>query len=80
MLGFSISYLDLIKFPFFATSFEEGMGGGEQRPKDGMTLGKIPAFRRASVLVWVARAYTYDLTTTPVRTQVGGCLTTKKGP
>jgi hypothetical protein len=33
-----------------------GDGGGEQRPKDGMTLGKIPAFRRASVLVWVARA------------------------
>jgi hypothetical protein len=28
MLGFSISYPNLIKFPFFATSFEEGMGGG----------------------------------------------------
>jgi hypothetical protein len=53
MLGFSISYPDLIKFPFFATSLEKGMGG-EQRPKDGMTLGKIPAFRRASVFVWVA--------------------------
>jgi hypothetical protein len=24
-------------------------------------------------------AYTYDLATTPVRTQAGGCLTTKKG-
>ncbi len=27
MLGFSISYPDLIKFPFFVTSLEEGMGG-----------------------------------------------------
>jgi hypothetical protein len=56
MLGFSISYPDLIKSPFFATSLEEGMGGGEQRPKDGMISGKIPTFRQASVLVWVARA------------------------
>jgi len=32
MLGFSISYPDLIKSPFFATSLEEGRGGGEQRP------------------------------------------------
>jgi hypothetical protein len=28
MLGFSISYPYLIKFPFFATSLKEGMGGG----------------------------------------------------
>ncbi len=27
MLGFSISYLDFIKFPFFVTSLKEGMGG-----------------------------------------------------
>jgi hypothetical protein len=27
MLGFSISYPDWIKFPFFATALEEGMGG-----------------------------------------------------
>ncbi len=26
------------------------------------------------------RSYTYDLATTPVRTQARGCLTTKKGP
>jgi hypothetical protein len=25
-------------------------------------------------------SYTYDLATTPVRTQAGGCLTTKKAP
>jgi hypothetical protein len=27
MLGFSISHPDLIKFPFCATTLEEGMGG-----------------------------------------------------
>jgi len=39
MLGFSISYPYLIKFPFFATSLKEGMGGGgggvNRSPKKG---------------------------------------------
>jgi hypothetical protein len=38
MLSFSISYWDLIKFPYFADTSERWDGGGESRPKDKVTL------------------------------------------
>ncbi len=37
MLSFSISYQDLIKFPYFADTTEKG-DRGESRPKDRVTL------------------------------------------
>jgi hypothetical protein len=40
MLSFSISYPDLIKFPYFADlALKEGIRGGENRPKNRVKTG-----------------------------------------
>jgi hypothetical protein len=36
MLSFIISYSDLIKFPYFADTFERGGGGVKGGPKRGV--------------------------------------------
>jgi hypothetical protein len=38
MLSFSISYLDLIKFHYFADTIERGGIAGERRPEDRVKI------------------------------------------
>jgi hypothetical protein len=44
MLIFSISFSDLIKFPYFIDTSERRVWGGERRPKDRMTSQIILVF------------------------------------
>jgi hypothetical protein len=44
MLIFSISFSDLINFPYFIDTSERRVWGGERRPKDRMTSQIILVF------------------------------------